>query len=417
MRPTLAWAIVITASLAAPLAFAATAPELPLSTDALDTGELKVGLGGSYLSTTSNFDRFGNRQSLPGSAPSFRSIQGDLFLQYGATSDLTALLNVPYVSNAATGPAVGATGAVNGLTATGAGDLTGGLRFQTSVTPVRTSFDATVQYPLYGRLQRDDWARLKPAGPVPIGTGVTELSLFGRISYPLGDDLALAGGAGFTARTGGFSNLLPYEAFLKYEEKRGLFARVGVRGFATISDDEFANFDQTALPNERQTAAEAGSQLFNAINPSRVAASLAVGAYFGRSVFISGGAELPLMGKDVPVQPLFTAVLGFDFGGKDAAPKYRHSNRGFQEYYLTSRVVRVNNQLRQILIDKGSGDMIKKGELLDMFEPDGKDGTFGDTVARGRVIEVGPTKSKIQLLEYFKEEPAQEGFVVRRPVR
>jgi hypothetical protein len=124
--------------------------------------------------------------------------------------------------------------------------------------------------------------------------------------------------------------------------------------------------------------------------------------------------------------------LGLDFGkeshkdhkeDKENVAQNSQRPKGFQEYYLPSRVIQSNNALKLLLIDKGRNDGITVGELLDIFEPNHSDGTFGAVLGRGRVLEVGPTRSKIQVLDFFKQAPnggnpkIEEGFVVRRPVR
>ena len=391
---------------------AGTAAVLPLSTTALSQGEFKLGLGGSYINTNSNFDGTGAKSTLPG-AGSLQSLQADLFFQYGISDEITVLANIAFVQNSVTGPSTVDKSTIS-TSGRGPGDATVGLRYQPFRNPVRVIVDAQVQTPLYTRLTNTEWPVLSTASTVALGTGVTEFTIMGRGEYPIATDIYLGGAIGNTARTGGFSNLLPYEGYFQYEETKGIFLRLGVRGAISISDDQFAG--GATVPGDRASQAIAGSQLYNGIKPSYFDVNLMVGSYIGKTVFLRAGGELPLAGKNIATAPLFTAVLGFDLGGKDNDSGYTHSNRGFQEYYLTSKVIRVNNKLRQLLIDRGTGDQIKVGELLDVFEPDFKNGVFGETVGRGRVLEVGPTRAKLQVLEYYKEITLQEGFVVRRPV-
>ncbi len=389
---------------------------MPLPASALSQGELRLGLGGSYLKTTSNFDSAGTKNSLL-SAGSFESLQADLFAQYGISNVITLVANIPYVQNTVIGVSTVDRTQTITTSGSGAGDGTFGVRYEPFRNPVRIIGDLQLQFPLYSRLTTDQWPVLTTGSVAPQGTGVTEFTVMGRVEYPIATDIYLGAALGHTARTGGFSNLLPYEGYFLYEQTKGVFARLGLRGAIAIADDQFVGSPPPTTPKDRASNVIAGSQAYNAINPSYLNVSGAIGTYIGKSVFVNLGGELPLLGKDIPASPLFTATLGFDLGGKDLDSGYTHSNRGFQEYYLTCKVIRANNNLRQILIDRGSNDQIRVGELLDVFEPDGKNGTFGETVGRGRVLEVGPTRAKIQVLEYFKEIALQEGFVVRRPVR
>jgi hypothetical protein len=208
---------------------------------------------------------------------------------------------------------------------------------------------------------------------------------------------------------------------VKYDAPRGLFGRLGLVGQTTAGDDRFS-----PLTRERSRVVIAGSQAYNAINPTVLKVDLAAGAYLGPNVFVNAGTQIPLAGKNVATEPVFIALLGFDLGGKtrsDAStdtPRKREvpkGNESFETYTLSARVVQSNNRLKLFLIDKGRGQGIRAGEILTVFEPDAEEGVYGAAVARAKVTQAGPTRSKLQVVQYYKKQRIEEGFVVRRPVR
>lgn len=385
----------------------------PLPKSILEPDESRLGLAGSYFQTSKNFDVNGNRSPLPGNN-NFQSLKGTIFFQYGVSPDITLYSDLELVSNTASGTSL-ITG--NGIwhTRRGLGDADLGLRYRANETPIRFYLDAAVQVPFYSRISADSWARFDETSGLPSGDGVTEFKGFLTAEAPLQTDLYLGLGLGYTLRNYGFSNFLPYTAYLKYEQTHKFFARFGVSGQATAGQDSFTG----ATPNDRSPNVLAGSTAFNSINPSFLKLDGLTGLYLYDAVFVTAGIQYPIFAKNTPVEPLFIAAFGMNLGGHKAhETEYQHSNRGFQEYYFPSHVVQVNNVLKMVLIDKGKGDGVRIGELMDIFEPDTTEGNPGRALGRGKVIEVGPTRSKLEILEFFSKEEVQlqEGFVVRRPV-
>ena len=395
----------VTAGLMGSLSFATT--ELPLRRSALEPGQGLVGLGASYLKTKASYGDGGERNRLLSNGE-LTSATGVLFGEYGLLQGFSLLANLELVANSLS---VSSTPAVSNASS-GLGDAQLGARFMSATTPIRISGDAFVQLPLYTRLSAADWSTLSTNSPVPLGNGATVFGLFGEAELPLSGDFSAGAGLGYTARSAGFSNVMPYRFYAKFDEKRGLFARLGFSGQITVGEDIYTGTNN----NERGRAVIAGSQRYNAMNPTAFSLDLMFGTYIGQTFFVNAGAMIPLSGKNTPIETTYALAVGFDLGAKKET-EYTKSNRGFQQYTFASRVLQSNNKLRQVLIDKGRNDGVKIGEFMDIFEPDTSAGAFGDTVARGRVTEAGPTRSKIQLKEHYKQIRVEEGFVVRRPVR
>jgi len=373
---------------------------------ALEKGQARLGLTGSYFSSSNNFNQEGEKVA----SQTFQVLGGGLFGHYGMSDEFTALAALSGANHR-----VDAT--TTTLTGTGLTDLEIGLRYQPKQIPVRLIFDASALFPLYSRLSPEKWASNRIDRDIPLGGGATELALQATFELPVSHTFYVGAGASYVNRSAGFSSLLNYSGYLKYEDPQNVFARFGVIGQSPITDDQYKSQALTTTVNERSTAAIGGANAFNTINPSHLKIDAALGIFFNKHILASIGFQLPMTGKNIAQGATFFAAIGYEWGATPKNSGYEHSNRGFQEYYLAAKVIQANNQLKQILVDKGKSEGIKVGELLDVFEPNQGEGTFGETVARGRVLEVGPTRTKIKLLEFFKETKIQEGFVVRRPVR
>ncbi|MBI3555245.1 MAG: hypothetical protein HY074_03140, partial [Deltaproteobacteria bacterium] len=177
-------------------AVAGTAPVLPLPFSALSQGQFKFGLGSSYLNTTTNFDSTGAKIPLL-SAGSLQSIQADLYGQYGISDVITLVANIPFVQNTVAGPSTTDKSTVT-TSSVGAGDGTFGLRYEPFRYPVRVIGDLQIQFPLYNRLTTDQWPVLNSTSAAPLGTGVTEFTVMGRVEYPLATDFYVGGALGHT---------------------------------------------------------------------------------------------------------------------------------------------------------------------------------------------------------------------------
>ncbi|HUP55858.1 MAG TPA: hypothetical protein VM598_00285, partial [Bdellovibrionota bacterium] len=99
------------------------------------------------------------------------------------------------------------------------------------------------------------------------------------------------------------------------------------------------------------------------------------------------------------------------------APKvYGAANRGFVNYSIEGRVMRVSDRRGQIRIDRGSQDGVEVGQVFDIFVTK-PDGTTGEGVARCKVSSVKPEESTLSIVEYFREIWIDEGFVARRLIQ
>jgi hypothetical protein len=394
---TLSW-------VAAPFSFAASPPAFPYGQ--LSKGEFKSSLAGTYYDSTKNLDSTDNPTLLP-NAGHVRSIHGNLHLSYGIIENLTVFSNLEYINNYIENSQLSL------QNAGGPGDAEVGIRVGSKDIPVRLFADLSVQLPMYSRLSAADWAKMTLKSTAPQGTGVMELKAFGTLEFPVTPTFFLGATAGYTKRGNAFSDLFNYAAYIKYEKPRGLFAKLGVLGATSIFEDKYTG----RVVDDRAATVLGGSFMYNSINPSFIKADALLGTYITEDSFVSVGGQYEVSGKNISQGPLGLVAVGVNFGGKSKDSGYTHSNKGFQQYYFAAQVVQVNSGLNLVLIDKGRSDGVVLDEYLDLFEPDQSDGSFGETIARAKVTEVGPTRSKLKVLEFYKETFLEEGIVVRRPVR
>ncbi len=372
----------------------------------LKQNEFRAAIGGSYYQTRHNLDSAGDSQALPNGGR-VASLGAQLHAQYGLLQQITLFGNIGYVRNQIENSRF----TIENAGGPSEGEL--GLRMGFHDLPVRLFADLSAQIPLYSRPGGTQWATLNGSSSPPQGTGATDLRASATIEVPLTENFFLGGSMGYTRRSAGFSDLIIGSAYGLYQKPRGPFVRVGILGQTSALEDQFTG----RVVNDRAASLLAGSLIYNSINPSFAKADLLLGTYVSADSFVSIGSQYEVAGNNTSRAPLVFAALGVHFGGKTSDSGYSASNKGFQTYYFSAKVVQVNSALNLILIDKGKSDGVVADEYLDLFEPDKNDGTFGETIARAKVAEVGPTRTKLKVLEYYKEAFLQEGIIVRRPVR
>jgi len=273
-----------------------------------------------------------------------------------------------------------------------------------------------------------------------MGDGSTDITAGGFLRLPLSSEarypIELRSGVGFTSRTNNFSSAIPWTMDVRFNGERFLGA-AGLIGVYSLQTDPGVGSAAASLGT-------AGSYVTNAVNPSVASLRGQVGYQ------LSGPAKLTFMGaKSISGQNApqgFLFGLGFQFQlGKKAAGRhpenpvkmtpmeYGHSNQGLV-YYNSSvpeaRVLRANDRLNLVKINKGSKDGLAVGQIFDIFSLK-QGGTAGggpggqssgrsspeEAIARGRVSSVKSEEAVLTITEYFREVWIEEGFVARQPVQ
>lgn len=389
--------------------------ELPYPKGRLDAYGVRAGLAGRYYNTANNFDGSGQSVALPTGNAAHLS-KGIGFFEIGINERFSFFSEVDYIYNAVETSAFQNSG-------TGLGHLSAGLQFYNRKAPVYLLATLAGKIPLYSRAGSDVWSATSNTVSVPLGDGASQLLALGGLEIPLSENLYIGGGVGFLGRTQGYSSAFPYRAYLRYEKRYSVFFKVGVAGQQTSFSDKYTD---EISPADRSNAVLGDSEAFNATNPSFGQFQATLGGYLTDTTFlgITGGADL--YGKNSSQGFFVSGALGFEFSkpNEKGTPDYHHSNRGFQTYSMEAKVIQVNNRLKQALINKGLRNGIQLGELLDIFglsKSTAPENSSNQAIGRAKVIEAGPTRSKIEVLEFFTPDTQpvriEEGFVVRRPIR
>lgn len=364
----------------------------------------------TYITSNANFESDGTLEA-PAGLNRYSRIIARADLEFGVTDWLTAYLQTQWGT-------VSVDHTSTGGSAFGFGDQTLGLSAQ--MLELGESGGLYVQtegvLPAYNNTASAD------AGLPFMGDGSLDLTggLFAkyRILSSETHTLMATGGAGFSWRSSGFSAAIPWSLSARYLPKtRGLTMGLTFHGVQTLSTDV-----TTRTGSELSQEGAGGSFFINAVNPLFAAIGGSLGyAVSERFSFEAFGGQ-SLIGASAPhaiwiglgLRFILPSTKSSSAGPAAMSPiEYGGSNQGFVQYDLDGSVVRVNDRLHLIRIDKGSNDGVAIGQQFDIFRVS-EDGKPGEAIARGRVKSVRPDESAMSIIEYFKEVWIEEGFGVKR---
>jgi hypothetical protein len=363
-----------------------------------------------FYTTSSNFDGTGNVTS-PTGFKNYTRLQNDLLFSHGFSEKLTAFARASWAY-------INQNSEIRPGTSFGFADQTLGLNFR-AIDSKSFSLDIQAQVDLPAYSNNTSEAKLTPY----LGDGTIDSTAGGFIAIPLNhgkrDLFKLTGGAGYTYRTSNFSAAIPWSAYFEYEAGHdGMFALFG--GYGTVSLRTDPN-GLTSVP--RSNVGSGGSYFIGGTNPSLAQIRGVLGYKLGtRTEFFLSVAQ-SVWGQASPNG--INAALGFQtrFGADrkthpllQTPNDYGHSNSGFLNYSLESRILKSNDRLNLVKIDKGSQDGIEVGQVFDIFLVR-KDGTTGDAIARARVSSVKLNESALEVTEYYKEVWIEEGFSAKRLIQ
>jgi hypothetical protein len=371
-----------------------------------------------YFDTSSNYDASG-ASVRPLTLQSYSQTRLDIGGQYGITDRISLFgrLSWSYIQ-------LGTTQLTS--SAFGFGDQTVGANARLVKTSGGISIDGQVQmdFATYSN------ANAAFAGRPFLGDGSLDITAGGFVAIPFDSDssegsFSLTGGLGYTMRSDNFSSAVPWSVIAAYApQQTGVFASLGVVGFQSLKTDDRTNF-----PTLQATAGQGtgGSFMTGAINPTMASIRGQLGYQTSSELTLLVSAEQTLTGTNAP--------RGFAIGGglqlraansegarsarsTPEAPSARLGDtpRGFQSYSLDARVLRMNDRLGVVRIDKGSDAGISRGEFFDIFRAK-PDGTPGEVVARGQVAATNDSQADVRITEYFKEVWIEEGFHAKRLVK
>jgi hypothetical protein len=96
--------------------------------------------------------------------------------------------------------------------------------------------------------------------------------------------------------------------------------------------------------------------------------------------------------------------------------QFGQPNRGFINYSMDAKILKTNDRLSLVKIDKGSQDGIEVGQVFDIFWVK-KDGSLGEAFARGEITHTQLDEAALTITEFFKDVVIEDGFVVKRLIQ
>jgi hypothetical protein len=227
----------------------------------------------------------------------------------------------------------------------------------------------------------------------------------------------LIGSLGYTWRSTSYSMALPWALGIRREVNNDTGLQFSLIGHGQISlqtDARTAIGDQLGQGN-----GAGGSAAINAINPMLVAADAQLGFRFGPAFSVAAFAGMPLFGQNIPQGLRFGMHLSVDIGNPQrkrpdqlSNQDYGRGNQGFVTYGLEAKVMRANDRLNLIKINKGANDGVEMGQLFDIF-PVQANGKVGEAIARTQVTAVRAHEAALSVTEYFQEILIEEGYIAR----
>jgi hypothetical protein len=378
------------------------------------SGFFQTKLEGLYYTTTTNFDANGSIQT-PSGLQSYSRTEGDLSLTTGLSELVSLYGRLNWLS-------VNQNGTVRSGTGFGLGDQTLGLNFRIfkiehgltlhrRITRIDLQFQADL--PAYNNTLAD-------ANRTPyLGDGSFDWTGGVFLSLPFHseneDGYQLQAGGGYTYRSSGFSAAVPFNINFAYNSaKDGVTGLLGVGGVLSLRTDT------RGVPDPLQASTgSANSLITGGTNSSLVQIFAKLGYQTSpmTEFFLTGAVNL--WGQLAPGG--FTTSLGIQkrFGGPTLKPalqneiEYGKGNRGFVNYSLDAKVVKSNDRLNLIKIDKGNQEGVEVAQIFDIFIVK-KDGSIGDAIARGEITSVKLEEAALEIIEYYKEVPIDEGFIAKR---
>jgi hypothetical protein len=175
----------------------------------------------------------------------------------------------------------------------------------------------------------------------------------------------------------------------------------------------------TSTTGQKSATGSGGSLYINAINPSLTTIQGGM-AYAIEAASFSFTVGQAILGESAPKG--FTLMGGVSFQlnrqeqHEERKPQIRKAKGGFVNYSMEAHVSKAGGAPGQLRIDKGSQDNVATGQVFDIFELKGSEGS-GLPVARARVTGVAPNEAALTVIEYYKEVLIEEGFIARRTVQ
>lgn len=375
-----------------------------------------LGLNSDYFVTVSNFSNNGSWVT-PIGLTSYAKLQSDLNFGIKLTNRIGlygrgSWSYINLISNS------------KGGTGFGLGDQTAGVTFRITGRspddPLSLDLQAQADVPMYSNSASSiSLTPLLGDGSIDITGGIfATLSIIERKQYKF---LTVAG-AGFTYRTDGFSAAVPWSVFFKLiPQLDGLAADLGFAGMLSMKTD--TSFSRSNLVS-------GGSFITGAIDPSVLQLIVKPSFKFNPEMKLNLNGKVTLWGQNVPTG--YSLALGLEVllgtVPEGHIEKKLRANKPletdptgndhptFTTYSMDANIVKANNRLNLVKINKGSQDGIETGQVFDIFNIKVSN-QGGEAIARARVNGVKLEEAALEITEFYKEVPIEEGYVAKRLIQ
>jgi hypothetical protein len=378
----------------------------------------------TFFGTSSNYDALGNSVNHPNGLTQHSRTQTDLNLHYGIDTKWT-------VYGRGSWAYVTQSGTLRPSTVYGPADQSLGAHYrlwqnEEPHPQAKTFLDLQLQFdfPAYSN------STPNVQNTATLGDGTTDIT-FGIFSglpmWTTGNHiLHFVTGLGYTQRSLDFSSAIPWIITIAYSPVHpGFKGQLSWIGLTSLKTDP-----QSTSTSLRSNAGSGGSYYTGAVNPSLMMIRGNLGYQLSSKTEFFCSLTQTIWGQDTPQSTFFTLGLQLQLGSSSrqnindpsAHPAlmtpaaYGHSNQGFIHYSLSARVLKSNDRLNLVKIDKGSQDGIMQGQLFDLFSV-AKEGSLGEPIARGEVTHVRLSEAALDIVEFFKEVWIEEGFIAKRVVQ
>lgn len=365
-----------------------------------------------FFSTGNNFD-FDSTRFIPAGFAGYSRIQSTVTAAYGFHPYLTFFgragwARIQVEQSSGTGLVYGLTDQTLGLNSRviHSPGFQLDLQFQTDLPAYNNNSAATLNTPYLGD------------GSVDFTGGAFAVIPIGSESR--NNRWSTTVGAGYTWRSAGFSQQIPWSVAIRYQPlEDGFFFRAGVAGTWTLGTDP-----RPISSTGTAGSGAGGSYMVNAINPSLLAPFGRVGYQLARQVGFYASTSYGVWGTNSPqglgVMIGMQARWGDEVKGlrpsQQSPREYGKANQGFVSYSFEARVIQSSERLGQIKINRGLQEGVALGQVFDIFLVT-PDGTVGEAVARARCVSANSGDAVLSVTEFYKEVWIEEGFIVKRPLR
>ena len=374
-----------------------------------------------YFNTNTNFGNDGTATRIT-DLNNWSRLQGEVGIRYGLSEKATlfgrttwGLVQSDHTTTTYSG------------TAFGFGDQTLGASyrlFQSKGSAVTPYEKLRIDLQLIGDLPAYTNAATAANQPPFLGNGSLDLTTGPLVTWAFDatetTSWNLIGSFGYTWRSTGYSMALPWSLGLRREinNEAGFQFSLLTHGQISLQTDS-----RTAVGDLLGDANGAGgSAAINAINAMFVDAEAEAGFRLAPTFAVSAFAGMPLLGQNVPQGVRFGLHFSIDLGNPQrkrpdqiSNQDYGMANQGFVTYGLEAKVLRANDRLNLIKINKGLNDGVEMGQQFDIF-PILQNGKIGEPIARAQVTAVRAQEAALSVTEYFKEILIEEGYIARTPM-